>query len=372
MPHGYAGQCRADKHGAAGIVPAALRQLRNWQLPRDSVTMEQRLAEYLSSRLEGATEVAVDGLSRIHGGSSQETFRFTGRWRDAHGAHEHRLILRRAPLSGLVNAEADIEFRVYAALAGNGLPVPKAWWLELDPSWLERPFFIMDMLPGSAGSITAAEPYAGKELSVAADFWSYLGRLAAQDPVALGLTALRNAGESSRFWERELDYWEARLDAGEAVVEPIVRGAIRWLRRNPPPEAAKPAICHGDYRSGNFLWLPEGRITAILDWEMCHVSDPLEDVAWALNPMWSVEKLMPLDQAFARWEAESGVALDRHALEWWRLFACVKACGIWTTAEASFEDGTSREAIIALTALRASHFHRKEILERMAERGALG
>jgi hypothetical protein len=54
------------------------------------------------------------------------------------------------------------------------------------------------------------------------------------------------------------------------------------------------------------------------------------------------------------------------------LFAAVKACGIWTTAEASFEAGTSREMIVALTALRASHFHRKEILERMAGLGAMG
>lgn len=334
--------------------------------------MEQRLAAYLSHRLADATDVVVEGLARIHGGSSQETFRFTARWRDGQGAQEHRLILRRAPLSGLVNADADVEYSVYAALEGSGLPVPRAWWLELDPVWLERPFFIMDMLPGSAGSITAAEPYAGKEDLIAADFWSHLGRLAAQDPVALGLTGLRNAGAGGRFWEHELDHWEGKLDEGEAVVEPIVRGAIRWLRRNPPPEAVKPAICHGDYRSGNFLWVPEGRISGILDWEMCHVSDPLEDVAWALNPMWSVERLMPLDQAFARWEQQSGVPLDRQALEWWRLFVCVKACGIWTTAEASFEEGISREAIIALTALRASHFHRKEILERMAARGAMG
>lgn len=334
--------------------------------------MEQRLAAYLSARLEGATDVSVADLSRIHGGSSQETFSFTGRWRDAAGQQVHRLILRRSPVSGLVNAEADVEYRVYAALEGRGLPVPRAWWLELDPTWLERPFFIMDMLPGSAGSITAAQPYAGKEEAVASDFWSYLGQLAAQDPVALGLAGLRNAGAGGRFWERELDYWEAKLDEGEAVVEPIVRGAIRWLRRNPPPEASKPAICHGDYRSGNFLWVPEGRISGLLDWEMCHVSDPLEDIAWALNPLWSVEKLMPLDRAFALWETASGVPLDREALEWWRLFACVKACGIWTTAEASFADGSSREAIIALTALRASHFHRKEILDRMAARGALG
>lgn len=334
--------------------------------------MEQRLAQYISACLEGASDVAVAGLERIHGGSSQETFRFTASWNDGGGRQEHRLILRRAPVSGLVNAEADLEFSVYSALEGCGLPVPRAWWLELDPQWLERPFFIMEMLPGTAGNILDPRPYGDREREVASDFWRILGRLARQDHAAIGLSSLRNGEAADRFWSRELDWWEAKLDAGEAVIEPIVRGAIRWLRRNPPAEAAKPAICHGDYRSGNFLWQGDGSISGILDWEMCHVSDPLEDVAWALNPMWSVERLLPLDEAFVLWEAESGLALDREALEWWRLFACVKACGIWTTAEASFQDGTSREPIIALTALRANGFHRKEILDRMAARGVFG
>jgi len=162
------------------------------------------------------------------------------------------------------------------------------------------------------------------------------------------------------------------VDQGEDLIEPAVRGAIRWLRRNPPPDPAKPAIVHGDYRSGNFLFLPDGTISAILDWEMCHIGDPLEDIAWAINAMWSMERHMPLDAALPIWEAASGQRVDRDALDWWRLFVAVKACAIWTTAEASFQDGTSREMIIALTALRASHFHRKEILERMAARGAMG
>ena len=132
------------------------------------------------------------------------------------------------------------------------------------------------------------------------------------------------------------------------------------------------AIVHGDYRCGNFLFLPDGTISAVLDWEMCHVGDPLEDVAWAINPMWTMEKYFPLDEGLAIWEAASGLTPDRGALDWWQLFTAVKACGIWTTAEASFQDGTSREMIVALTALRASHFHRKEILDRMAALGAMG
>jgi aminoglycoside phosphotransferase (APT) family kinase protein len=335
--------------------------------------LEGQLAAYLAHRMPDAGGVHVSDLARIHGGSSQETFRFSARWREHRGEVDRRLILRRAPEAGLVVADRDLEFNVYAALAETAVPVPGVHWLELDPRWLDRPFFVMDLAPGKPGHFFGSDdPYEGQSAAVGRDFWRVLGELAALDHTAIGLQSLRNGGASGPLWRRELAHWEAILDSGEDHVEPIVRGAIRWLRRNPPPEPQRPAIVHGDYRSGNFLFLPDGTISAVLDWEMCHVGDPLEDIAWAINPMWTMERHFPLDEGLAIWERASGLALDRVALEWWRLFAAVKACAIWTTAEASFQEGKNHEMIIALTALRASHFHRKEILERMEARGAMG
>lgn len=333
-------------------------------------TLEARIADYLGHRMAAVDAVQVDELARIHGGSSQETFRFRARWQEGDAEYARNLILRRAPEAGLVIAERDLEFTVYAALAGRGVPVPEALFLELDPQWLDRPFFIMEMVSGKPGHFfTSDDPYDGKSAEVGRNFWLHLGTLAAQDHGTLGLDALRNGELNVGFWKRELDHWETVLDEGEAYVEPIVRAAIRWLRANPPPEPVKPAICHGDYRCGNFLFLPDGTISAVLDWEMCHVSDPLEDIAWAINPMWTVERHFPLDEGLAIWEQASGLSVDRDALDWWRLFVAVKACGIWTTAEAGFQDGKNREMIVALTAMRANHFHRREILDRMEQRG---
>lgn len=335
--------------------------------------IEARIAAYLAHRMPAAESVMVDELARIHGGSSQETYRLRAQWRKDGTAAERRLILRRAPEAGLVVAERDVEFNVYSALAETGVPVPGVHWMELDAKWLDRPFFVMDLVPGKPGHFFGSDdPYEGQSEAVGRNFWQHLGELAALDHAALGLGALRNGDAKSSFWDRELAHWEAILDEGEEVVEPIVRGAIRWLRRNPPPEPGKPAIVHGDYRSGNFLFQPDGSISAVLDWEMCHVGDPLEDIVWAINPMWTMERHFPLDEGLAIWEQASGMKVDPEGLDWWRLFAAVKACAIWTTAEASFQEGKNREAIIALTALRASHFHRKEILQRMEARGAMG
>ncbi len=332
--------------------------------------MESRIAAYLAHRMPAALEVQVDELSRIQGGSSQETYRLRGRWTEDGETVEHRLILRRAPPTGLVVAERDIEFTVYHALAGQGVPVPAVHYFESDPLWLDRPFFIMDLMPGKPGHFYApTDPYEGHGDKVARQFWRYLGALAAIDHGAIALEELRNGRTGGAYWSSELDWWEAIFRKGEGVTEPIVHAAIRWLRGNPPAEAAKPAIVHGDYRAGNFLFTPDGRISAILDWEMCHIGDPLEDVAWAIDPFWPMTRHLPLDDGLAEWQQASGLTIDRAALDWWRLFSAVKACAIWATAEASFTQGPVREMVVGMSGIRAGHFHRKLILELMAERG---
>ena len=335
--------------------------------------MEAQIAAWLAHRLPQARGIAVDQLARIPGGSSQETFKLRAVWDEGHGAAERWLILRRAPPAGLVVAERDVEYVVYAALAGSGVPVPKVHFLELDGAWLERPFFVMDMAPGKPGHFwTSTDPFEGQAREVGTRFWHHLGQLAAQDHAALGLQGLRNGTLASGFWSAELAHWEALLDEHETLIEPAVRGAIRWLRANPPPEPARPAIVHGDYRVGNFLFTADGAISAVLDWEMCHVGDPLEDIAHATDPMWTIETQFPLDEGLALWEAASGRTVDPAALAWWRLFATVKLCAIWTTAEASFAAGRSRDMALAMSAVRGASFHRTRLLALMAQTGAIG
>lgn len=336
-------------------------------------SLEAQIAGYLAHAMPAARDIAVDELGRIYGGSSQETFRFRARWNEAGQAIDRRLILRRDAPAGLVVAERDLEYNVYRALAGQGLPIPGVYFLELDPKWLERPFFIMDMCPGKPGSPFApTDPYDGHGEGIGRQFWAILGQLAAIDHRAVGLESLRNGTATSGFWSLELDRWEGILDEGEAVIEPLVRGAMRWLRTNPPPEPARPAIVHGDYRSGNFLFTPDGTISAILDWEMCHIGDPLEDVSWGIDPFWPITRHLPLDEGLAQWESASGLSIDRDALGWWQLFSAVKACVIWTTAASSFASGKNREMTIALSGIRAAHFHRDLILKMMRARGAMG
>jgi aminoglycoside phosphotransferase (APT) family kinase protein len=127
-----------------------------------------------------------------------------------------------------------------------------------------------------------------------------------------------------------------------------MRAAIRWMRRNPPPPAQKIAVVHGDYRTGNFLFDEEGRIRGILDWEMSHLGDPLEDLGWSLNRVWCWAQderrggLVDRVRAITIWEKASGLKADPAALHWWELFATIKGQAIWVSSAHAWETGKTR------------------------------
>ncbi len=157
-------------------------------------------------------------------------------------------------------------------------------------------------------------------------------------------------------WRRELDYWQSRIDRNELCPQPVIRAAIRWCRRNPPPPAQKVSVVHADYRTGNFLYDREGEIHGILDWEMAHLGDPLEDLAWSLNPVWCwardgrVGGLAPRQDAIRIWEKAGGLRADPAALHWWEVFSSVKGQAIWVSSAKEFSDGKNQDPILALAA----------------------
>ena len=112
---------------------------------------------------------------------------------------------------------------------------------------------------------------------------------------------------------------------------------------------------HGDYRTGNFLYDAQGGIHAILDWEMAHLGDPLEDLAWSINPVWRWGRdaraggLVPAERAVAIWERASGLRADPAALRWWEVFSSVKGQGIWVSSAREFTEGKNQDLILALS-----------------------
>ncbi len=319
--------------------------------------LEGRVAAYIRHRLPDASDVRVTDLDRIFGGASRETYRFVLAYDSPAGPVSRRLILRRDPPGSLIETERAIEFGAYTAFHGTAVPVPEPLWLEEDTSWLDYPFFVMAELSGleSGPQHIVSPPYAQHAAAFAQQKWTILGEIASADPVELGLDRVMPGVAPRDCWKRELDYWEARIDRDELAPQPIIRAAIRWLRRNPPPPPQRVGVVHGDYRTGNFLYDAEGKLHAILDWEMAHLGDPLEDLAWSINPVWSWSRdgraggLTTREEAIRIWEKSAGREADAASLHWWEVFSSVKGQAIWISGAKEFADGKNQDLILALS-----------------------
>lgn len=215
------------------------------------------------------------------------------------------------------------------------------------------------------------EPYASHHQRIAEQRWSILGKIASCDPRRLGLGEAMEWVEPDACWKRELDYWEGVLDSDELIPQPVMRAAIRWMRRNPPPPAQKIAVVHGDYRTGNFLFDEEGRIRGILDLEMSHLGDPLEDLGWSLNRVWCWAQderrggLVDRAGVITIWENASGLKADPAALPWLELFATIKGQAIWVSSAHAWEIEENKDPILVLSAWSLMNSQDRAALEFM-------
>ena len=317
------------------------------------MSLEARLATYISQHMPQASHVAVDRLARISGGASRETYRFRLSWREGGADQARALILRRDPPASLIDTERRIEFEAYRAFFSSAVPVPEMLWLEEGSGPLDHPFFIAAEIEGFQASpaLLWTEPYLACHQTLANRKWTILGQIARADPETLGLTQVMEPVAREACWSRELGYWESVLNEDETEPLPIIRAAIRWLRAHPPPPPARVGVVHGDYRTGNFLFDTSGEIHGVLDWEMAHLGDPLEDLGCGLNPVWSFGRglsggLVSDSEAVAIWERSSGMRADPAALHWWTLFNCVKGQAIWVSSAKAWIDGGNREPIM--------------------------
>lgn len=295
---------------------------------------------------------SVAHIEKIFGGASRETFLLQVRHKGLSGEEvTEGLVLRRDPPTSLIDTERELEYSAYAAIYPTEIPVPEPLYLENDPKWLGQPFSLMREIRDSQTDVSLLQD--SERQQIGQQKWEILGKLAALDPIELGFDKFVPVPKVNDCASRELSYWEKVINTDEIHPQPVVQAAIRWLKANLPVAAQKLSVVHGDYRSGNFLFNMDSGITAILDWEMCHLGDPLEDLAWSCDPLWCwgeperMGKLLPYQQVVKIWEAASGLKVDEKAFAWWRLFVSIKAIAIWISSTEDFQAGESHDAILA-------------------------
>lgn len=333
--------------------------------------LPNQLTAYCREKWSQGEVLRVQNLQRIFGGASRETWRFQmvsiGDGREC----VHDLILRRDPASSLIDTERRREFAAYRAFEGTAVPVPKAWWLEEDARYLGSPFFVMEAVNGCEASPPKlmAAPYMQRHPQIALQTWSILGAIAKADPAVLAGGC--HDVQTNSSWKIELDHWAGLVRGNAQEPQPITEAAIRWLYAHPPSSAQRLSIVHGDYRIGNLLVAPDGSLRAVLDWEMAHVGDPLEDLAWSINRSWCFNRddrvggIAVRADAISIWESASGLVAEPKALLWWEIFSCVKGQAIWLGAARTFSDGTNRDVMMAFAAWMLINSQERTMLDLM-------
>jgi aminoglycoside phosphotransferase (APT) family kinase protein len=315
-----------------------------------SDTLAAALARLAPEWCAGARSIV--GVARLSGGASQETWAFD-LITDAGVAP---MILRRAPpgyraspMSVGLEAEATLMQRAGEA----GVPSPFVR-LVLRPEHGLGRGFIMDRVEGEtiARKILRDDAFAQVRPKLARQLGEILARIHAIDPALLPRLRVSTAATA-------LAEVRAALDA-DGTPRPAFELALRWLADSlPPPEPAL-TLVHGDFRNGNLVVAPDG-VRAVLDWELAHIGDPVQDIGWLCVNSWrygEIDKPVggfgPLEDLLDGYRAAGGAAVDPRAVRFWEIFGTLQWGAICIGMHARFRSGDNRSVELALISRRVS------------------
>jgi len=260
-------------------------------------------------------DVTVENLSALTGGASRTTWAF-----DAVGADgsRHELILRTGPPDD-VHAGMELEAAAQQRAAAAGAPVPRILTASNSAAALGNPYLICNRIPGETivRRIQRALDDGGRQ-RLLRQCAAALAAIHRADPSGIGLTPAD-----------QLDEWRDRLDEmGDTTA--TFEWAFRWLAANRPPATA-PRLVHGDFRMGNLI-VDDTGLAAVLDWELVHIGEMYEDLAWFCIRAWrfgapaalGAGGLGSIESFLSAYEDAAGITVDRDVFRWWLTVATLR------------------------------------------------
>jgi aminoglycoside phosphotransferase (APT) family kinase protein len=266
---------------------------------------------------------AVTGLTRLTGGANMESssFDFAGRG----------YVLRRAPSAEMMSGRPfghDVEATIIRAAVAGGVKAPIIVG-ELVESDGIGTGYVMERVEAD---VNPAKILADPPTPLITDIARELARIHAMSTDGLAVptmdTALALADLKARF-------------VGYGGDRPIQALAIRWLEDH-LPSPTPPVLVHGDFRMGN-LMVGENGLAAVLDWELAHLGDAHEDLAYGCMTVWRFGHIdrpafgvSDLATYFSAYEAESGMKVDPARFRFWLIYrtlwwalGCMQMADIW-------------------------------------------
>jgi aminoglycoside phosphotransferase (APT) family kinase protein len=313
----------------------------------DSFT--ERAQAYLASALQ-RPGLTITDVQQPVGGGSRVTRVVTVEWStpDDDSPRQERLVFRQERPGSIIESARELEFEMYRVFSQAGtIPVPRPLLLENDPQPLGTPFALMEWKPGIAAKDGLLRPeFASSKLAIGRQMFAILGTISGTPLEDLDF---RVVSRVPMGWRRQLDHWSTIMEAHALGPMPVFSAAMRELRRTPPP-AAPVRVVHGDFRIGNYLYTAETGIEGVVDWELAHIGDPYEDLAYACLRYWRplaqqdlIAGAIPAGEAIAIWEKHSGLAADPDALRWWSIYAYLRLAAILATGAYHIANGSTTD-----------------------------
>ncbi|MEY3557415.1 MAG: hypothetical protein RL374_121 [Actinomycetota bacterium] len=307
--------------------------------------LEQGLARVMNA-------ASITNLQRLSGGASRETWRFA--------ADNEEFILQRVR-QGTIGG-FQVEPRVLSAAYDAGVPVAELVVDGALSTELNAPFMIVRAVKGETiarkilrdDKFDTARKVLISQLGTAAahlhqiDVSSIPG-LVADDQMNRYQTVLRDLGEP----------------------HPVFEAAFRWLHIN-KPQSTSACLVHGDYRLGNIMVNEQG-LAAILDWELAHIGDPMEDLGWLCVRAWRFGGAFPAaglgsyDELFDAYASVTGVRPNAEVVRWWEILGTLKWGIICISQAATHLMGIARSHELAAIGRRVCE-NEFDLIELLTER----
>lgn len=292
--------------------------------------------------------VLVEGVTRLPGGASRETWSFSVRDPGDRGDAVTRLVLRRdppgAPVSGL-----RLEAALLQAAARAEVPVPRVVASGDESAGLGATFMIMAFVEGETipRRILRDEHLAQVRPVLAEQCGRALAAIHRIPPVEIPGLAGGDPVEQLRGLLDRLGQPHPAFELG-----------LRWLAETRPPRSAD-TVVHGDFRNGNLIVGAEG-IRAVLDWELAHRGDPLEDLGWLCVKAWRFGSSLPVggfgtvEQLVSAYQGAGGRTVDTDVLHWWQTLGTLRWGIICIVQALTHTTGAVRSVELAAIGRRVS------------------
>jgi len=269
------------------------------------------LSPELAAWIESASGARPIHARRLSGGGSRHTILVDARQGDG-SALPLVLRLEGGGSHSGTSFSLEREYRVYRALEGRDVPVPKAYGLTADGSAL-----LMERLEGDSEFRQAD---AAVQAATARRFMQALGRMHAIPARDLDLPGFDMPGTAQAHATVDLGRWE-ELARASCWDEPLVRFAFARLKAGAPPAVQRTVLVQGDTGPGNFMATAD-RITGLIDWEFSHIGDPMDDLGWL---KYRSRELFGLFQAAtADYEQISGLRIEPTSVDYYFRMAVLR------------------------------------------------